>query len=47
MEARPAYYDKRWMGTFLGEIVEFHAPTRVAFKVGPAGPAPFIDLAWA
>ena len=26
------YYDKGWMGTFLGEIVEFHAPTRVAFK---------------
>ena len=26
------YYDKGWMGTFVGEIVEFHAPTRVAFK---------------
>jgi uncharacterized protein YndB with AHSA1/START domain len=26
------YYDKGWMGTFLGEIAEFHAPTRVAFK---------------
>jgi uncharacterized protein YndB with AHSA1/START domain len=26
------YYDKGWMGTFLGEIVEFQAPTRVAFK---------------
>ena len=26
------YYDKGWMGTFLGEIVEFHAPTRVAFR---------------
>jgi uncharacterized protein YndB with AHSA1/START domain len=25
------YYDKGWMGTFLGEIAEFHAPTRVAF----------------
>jgi len=25
------YYDKGWMGTFLGEIVEFHAPTRVTF----------------
>jgi uncharacterized protein YndB with AHSA1/START domain len=26
------YYDKGWMGTFVGEIVEFHAPTRVAFR---------------
>jgi uncharacterized protein YndB with AHSA1/START domain len=26
------YYDRGWMGTFLGEIVAFHAPTRVAFK---------------
>jgi uncharacterized protein YndB with AHSA1/START domain len=26
------YYDKGWMGTFLGEIAEFQAPTRVAFK---------------
>ena len=26
------YYDTGWMGTFLGEIAEFHAPTRVAFK---------------
>jgi uncharacterized protein YndB with AHSA1/START domain len=26
------YYDKGWMGTFVGEIEEFHAPTTVAFK---------------
>jgi hypothetical protein len=26
------YYDKGWMGTWLGEIVECHAPTRVAFE---------------
>ena len=26
------YDDKGWMGTFVGEVVEFHAPTRVAFK---------------
>jgi uncharacterized protein YndB with AHSA1/START domain len=26
------YYDKGWMGTFVGEIEEFHAPTRVAFR---------------
>ena len=26
------YYDKGWMGTFLGEIAEFQAPTRVAFR---------------
>ena len=26
------YYDRGWMGTFVGEIVEFHVPTRVAFK---------------
>ena len=26
------YYDKGWMGTFLGEIVKFQAPARVAFK---------------
>jgi uncharacterized protein YndB with AHSA1/START domain len=26
------YYDRGWMGTFLGEIAEFHAPTRIAFK---------------
>jgi uncharacterized protein YndB with AHSA1/START domain len=26
------YYDTGWMGTFHGEISEFHAPTRVAFK---------------
>jgi uncharacterized protein YndB with AHSA1/START domain len=26
------YYDRGWMGTFLGEIKEFHAPSRVAFK---------------
>jgi uncharacterized protein YndB with AHSA1/START domain len=26
------YYDRGWMGTFLGEIAEFHAPTRVAFR---------------
>lgn len=25
------YYDKGWMGTFVGEIEEFDAPTRVAF----------------
>jgi uncharacterized protein YndB with AHSA1/START domain len=27
-----SYYDKGWMGTFVGEIEEFHAPTTVAFK---------------
>ncbi len=26
------YYDRGRMGTFRGEIVEFHAPTRVAFR---------------
>jgi uncharacterized protein YndB with AHSA1/START domain len=26
------YYDKGWMGTFVGEIEEFQEPTRVAFK---------------
>jgi len=26
------YYDSGWMGTFLGEIMELHAPSRVAFK---------------
>ena len=26
------YYDKGWMGTFRGEIAEFQAPTRIAFK---------------
>ncbi len=26
------YYDRGWMGTFLGEITEFRAPTKVAFK---------------
>jgi len=26
------YYDKGWMGTFVGEIVKFRSPTRVAFK---------------
>ena len=26
------YYDKGWMGTFVGEIAEFSAPTRVVFK---------------
>ena len=26
------YYDKGWMGTFVGEVVEFQAPTRVAFN---------------
>jgi uncharacterized protein YndB with AHSA1/START domain len=26
------YYDKGWMGTFVGEIEEFDAPTSVAFK---------------
>ena len=26
------YYDKGWMGTFFGEIEEFHAPTTVAFR---------------
>jgi uncharacterized protein YndB with AHSA1/START domain len=26
------YYDKGWMGTFVGEIDEFRAPTTVAFK---------------
>jgi uncharacterized protein YndB with AHSA1/START domain len=26
------YYDKGWMGTFVGEIEEFHAPTTVAFR---------------
>jgi uncharacterized protein YndB with AHSA1/START domain len=26
------YYDRGLMGTFRGEIVEFHAPTRVAFR---------------
>jgi uncharacterized protein YndB with AHSA1/START domain len=26
------YYDKGWMGTFVGEVVEFQAPTRVAFQ---------------
>jgi uncharacterized protein YndB with AHSA1/START domain len=26
------YYDRSRMGTFRGEIVEFHAPTRVAFR---------------
>jgi hypothetical protein len=26
------YYDKGLMGTFRGEIVEFRAPTRVAFR---------------
>jgi uncharacterized protein YndB with AHSA1/START domain len=25
------YFDKGWMGTFVGEIVEFSAPTRVVF----------------
>ena len=26
------YHDRSRMGTFRGEIVEFHAPTRVAFR---------------
>jgi uncharacterized protein YndB with AHSA1/START domain len=26
------YYDKGWMGTFVGEIVEFSSPTRVVFE---------------
>jgi len=26
------YYDRGWMGTFLGEIMEFQAPSRVVFK---------------
>ena len=26
------YYDKGRLGTFVGEVVEFDAPTRVAFK---------------
>lgn len=26
------YYDKGWMGTFRGEVVEFQAPTRVVFR---------------
>lgn len=26
------YYDTGWMGTFVGEVAEFHAPTRVAFR---------------
>jgi len=26
------YYDKGWMGTFVGEVEEFDAPTRVAFN---------------
>jgi uncharacterized protein YndB with AHSA1/START domain len=30
--AGTTYYDKGRMGTFAGEIVEFNAPTRVAFK---------------
>jgi uncharacterized protein YndB with AHSA1/START domain len=30
--AGTTYYDRGWMGTFLGEIAEFHAPTRVTFK---------------
>jgi uncharacterized protein YndB with AHSA1/START domain len=30
--AGTTYYDKGWMGTFVGEIEEFHAPTTVAFK---------------
>ena len=29
--AGTTYYDRGWMGTFLGEIAEFQAPTRVAF----------------
>ena len=31
------YYDKGWMGSFVGEIVEFHAPTRVAFRRSSSG----------
>jgi uncharacterized protein YndB with AHSA1/START domain len=27
-----SYYDKGWMGTFVGEVTEFHAPTAVAFS---------------
>jgi uncharacterized protein YndB with AHSA1/START domain len=27
-----SYYDKGWMGTFVGEVSEFHAPTAVAFR---------------
>jgi uncharacterized protein YndB with AHSA1/START domain len=27
-----SYYDKGWMGTFVGEVEEFHAPTTVVFK---------------
>ena len=26
------YFDKVWMGTYRGEVVEFSAPTRVAFR---------------
>jgi uncharacterized protein YndB with AHSA1/START domain len=26
------YYDRGWMGTFLGEVIEFKAPSRIVFK---------------
>jgi uncharacterized protein YndB with AHSA1/START domain len=32
MRVGTTYYDKGWMGTYHGEVVEFRPPTRVVFR---------------